>query len=64
MSEITEDWAASKPDFLGTIKQFVCCAKCGEALPFKRHDEPRKVFDMLKSTMHFLCDECYETLPE
>lgn len=62
--ESTEHWAMRQPDFFGSIKQLVNCARCGEVPPFKRHDEPRHVIHIGKPTFHFICDECYDQLPE
>jgi hypothetical protein len=56
-------WASDKGDFWGTPKQITVCAKCGDQ--FKgRHDEPRRVADVFKPSMHFLCEDCYSGLPE
>ncbi|CAA2139625.1 hypothetical protein [Hyphomicrobium sp. ghe19] len=61
--ESTENWAINAPGFWGSIKQLTCCGKCGELLRGGR-DKPRRVADMFKPTMHFLCDGCYDGLPE
>lgn len=60
--ELTDKWAIRQPGFAGTIKQLVCCARCGDYLKGGK-DKLLKVRDMLKPTMHFLCDECHEALP-
>lgn len=62
--ESTSKWAFHAPGFRGTIKQLLCCARCGEYLPFKRHNEPRHFRDALKPTFHVLCDDCYDALPD
>jgi hypothetical protein len=62
--ESTERWAIREEGFLGSIKQLIHCARCGEMLPSKRHDEPRHFRDMFKPTLHILCDQCFEELPE
>jgi len=61
--ESTELWAIREPGFLGSIKQLVCCGRCGETLPFRRHNEPRLFRDVFKPSMHVLCDDCYDALP-
>jgi hypothetical protein len=61
--ESTENWAIREPGFLGSIRQLLDCARCGQS-ENKRHDEPRHYRDLLKPTMHLLCDECWEALPE
>jgi hypothetical protein len=61
--EITEKWAAEEPGFFGSVRQLLCCAKCGEPLPGGQHT-PRKVYDMFKPTMHFICNGCFDSLPE
>ncbi len=62
--ESTETWAFREAGFMGTIKQLTHCARCGEPLPHKSYDEPRHVFDVLKPTMHTICDDCFEEMPE
>lgn len=61
--ESTENWAIRQPGFLGSIKQLCNCGRCGKPLPIKRHDEPRRIGDIFKPTVHALCDDCYEALP-
>lgn len=61
--ESTAVWEIDKPDFFGTVRQLTCCGKCGEPLPGGK-DTPHRVADMFKPTMHFLCDGCYDSLPE
>lgn len=62
--ESTANWAISRPGFLGSIDALLKCGRCGEDMPTKRHDEKRKVRDVLKPSMHFLCDECHNALPD
>ena len=61
--ESTEKWAFREPGFFGSIKQMTCCARCGGTLA-RGLDKKRKVFDLLKPTMHFICDDCFDALPE
>lgn len=62
--ESTENWAIRMPGFLGTVRQLIACARCGENLPFKRSDEPRHFRDIFKPTFHVICDICYDELPD
>lgn len=57
-----EEWALDLPGFWGTIRQLTCCGRCGQIIT-KRHDEPVRTRDVLKPTLHFLCDPCFESLP-
>jgi hypothetical protein len=61
--ESTENWAINEPGFLGSMKQLLNCARCGEVPPFKRLDEPRYYRDVCKPTFHMLCDDCHDALP-
>jgi hypothetical protein len=61
--ESTAQWAIRQPGFLGSIKQLCCCARCGETIP-GGPGKKRKVFNMMKSNMHFLCDGCFAELPD
>ena len=62
--ESTAQWAiVADPGFLGSVRQLVDCARCGNGLPFRRKDEPRRFRDIFKPTMHILCDPCWEELP-
>ena len=61
--ESTEKWAIRSPGFLGSIMQLVCCARCGESLRGGRN-EPTHYRDIFKPTAHFLCDDCYNALPD
>jgi hypothetical protein len=62
--ESTEKWACREPGFFGTAKQLTCCARCGDGLR-GGHNVKRKVFNAAcKPNMHFLCDECFDALPE
>ena len=60
--ESTADWAIMRAGFIGSIDQLTCCARCGENLPPKRHDEPRWFFS--EPVFHAICDDCYDALPE
>lgn len=68
MHEITPDgestaaWACRRPCFMGSIAQLTCCARCGNVLPAKPHNEPRR-FGM-GPVIHVLCDDCYDALPD
>ncbi len=62
--ESTAKWAFREPGFMGAVKQLTHCARCGCRLPAKPHNEPRHFFDLLKPTMHVLCDDCFDALPE
>ena len=61
--ESTEKWAMRQPGFFGTEKQLTCCARCGGNLPFGK-DKKRRVFDLLKPSMHMICDDCFDALPD
>lgn len=61
--ESTAKWACREPGFIGSVKQLTHCARCGEA-PFQPRDKPRRYRDLFKPTMHFLCDACFDALPE
>jgi hypothetical protein len=61
--ESTAKWAIQEPGFLGSIKQLLYCARCGKN-EHKRHDEPRHYRDLFKPTLHVLCDDCFDALPE
>jgi hypothetical protein len=52
-----------QPGFFGTEKQLTCCARCGGNLPFGK-DKKRRVFDLLKPSMHMICDDCFDALPD
>lgn len=60
--ELMKSWAISEPGFLGTIKQLVCCARCGKDLPAKPHWEPRRTSS--DPVFHTICDECHSQLPD
>lgn len=63
--ESAASWAiVCEPGFLGSSKQLINCARCGEVPPFKRQDEPRHYRDIGKPTVHLVCDECYDALPD
>ncbi len=59
--ESTERWHCRKPGFWGTPHQLCTCARCGDTLPGAA---PRKVFNLFKPNMHFLCNPCFEALPD
>ena len=61
--ESTKKWAFNEPGFAGTIKQLICCARCGRNLPPKRPDEKIRIGHLFKPTVHVLCDECFDALP-
>lgn len=61
--ELTDKWAIRQPGFTTTVKVLLCCARCGEYLKCG-HNTPRKAFNMLKPTMYFMCDECFDALPD
>ena len=63
MPETTENWLANQGGFWGTPNQLLRCARCGDAAIRGRH-EPVKVCDLFKPSMHFLCDDCFDQLPE
>ena len=61
--ECTEAWAMRQPGFFGSVKQLTCCARCGGDLPHGKHKK-RRMFAPLKPSMHFICDACFEALPD
>jgi hypothetical protein len=61
--ESTAKWFCQRGGFWGTPKQLLLCARCGEH-DLKRQDEPRHYRDIFKPTLHMVCDECHEALPE
>lgn len=61
--ESTEKWAIRSIGFFGSVKQLTCCARCGEELKVGPSLK-RKVFNNLKPDMHFLCDACFDALPD
>lgn len=58
--ESTEKWAMRQPDFIGTVKRLICCARCGESLPPGLNRTRRVIF---ASPLFLICDDCYEVLP-
>jgi hypothetical protein len=62
--ESTEQWACRMPGFFGSIHQLLHCARCGERLPPRRYDEPCHYRDVFKPTLHIICDECHDALPD
>ncbi len=61
--ESTERWACRESGFFGSLRRLTSCARCGTDLPYGPGGKG-KVCDLLNPTMHFLCDECFEQLPE
>lgn len=61
--ESTARWAFREKGFFGTPRQLTCCARCGSALRGGLNKK-RKVFDLFKPSMHFLCDDCFDQLPD
>lgn len=59
--ESTAKWAIREPGFAGSIRQLTCCARCGETL---RGGPNKPLRYLMKPTMHFLCDGCYDALPD
>lgn len=61
--ESTAKWAFREPGFFGSLKPLIYCARCGEPSR-KGKNEPQHFIDILKPTFHFLCDDCYDSLPD
>lgn len=61
--ESTAKWAFRTPGFMGSIKQILHCARCGEPWRKGPHGTMR-IRDMCKPTSHILCDDCYGSLPD
>lgn len=61
--ESTVNWACREDGFFGSVRQLVNCARCGDGLR-GGGDTPHRYRDIFKPTMHFLCDPCYEGLPQ
>ena len=61
--ESTEKWANRSPGFMGSIKQLICCARCGEYIKDGPHT-PQHFRDIFKPTKHVICHECNDALPE
>lgn len=61
--ESTAKWAIRESGFMGSIKQLICCARCGEYRKGGKH-APQNFRDILKPTIHVICRECNEALPE
>ena len=61
--ESTVNWALFSPGFRGTVKQLTCCGRCGEGLRGGRHTK-HHVAHVFPPTMHWLCDTCYDALPD
>ena len=62
--ESTERWAFREPGFMKSIKQLLNCARCGDPLPPKPHNVARHFRDVGKPTIHCICDDCHDALPE
>lgn len=62
--ESTEKWAFREKGFFGSIKQITHCARCGDTLKVKGYNEPVHSMHIFKPTFHFICDECYDQLPD
>jgi hypothetical protein len=61
--ESTAKWAFREPGFMGSSRQLTHCARCGGS-PVQPRDKPRHCMDIFKPSMHFVCDECFDVLPE
>ena len=61
--ESTEKWAFRNPGFMGTVRQLIRCARCGDYVKGGKND-PRHFIDILKPTFHTLCDDCHNALPD
>lgn len=61
--ESTEKWAFNAVGFAGSIKQLICCARCGDYIRKGAH-ESRHFYDVFKPSFHALCDDCYDSLPD
>lgn len=60
---IEGEWAIERPGFLGTFRQLTDCAKCGEPIRKGKH-EPLRWCNIGHPTLHCICDDCYDGLPE
>lgn len=63
MPDASGAWFCERGDFWGTIQQLCLCARCGKN-ERKRHDEPRHFRGIFTPTLHIICDECYDSLPD
>lgn len=61
--ESTAKWAIHEPGFLGTVRQLLCCARCGDYIRTGRN-EPRHYSGIFTPAAHAICNDCYEALPE
>ena len=61
--ESTARWACRESGFFGSVKQLTCCARCGEGLP-PGHNRKRRAYNLCRPNLHFLCDECFDQLPD
>jgi len=55
-------WFCNRGEFWGTLNQYTLCAKCGKR-ETKRHDEPLHWGAVFTSKLHYLCDDCFASLP-
>lgn len=60
--ESTENWALRSPGFVGSTRQLLDCARCGDPLPVKPHSEPRHFG--VAPVLHVICDDCHDALPD
>ena len=60
--ESTECWAIRQPGFIGSLRQLTICARCGEPLPPKRHDQKIRLGH--RPVLHVICDGCFDAIPE
>jgi hypothetical protein len=58
----TENWHANQGGFWGTSNQLIRCARCG--VGGGGYNEPRKFCDVCKPSMHWICNECFDQLPD
>ncbi len=61
--ESTAKWAIREQGFLGATKQLTHCARCGNE-PGTTCTEPAHFRDIFKPTIHRLCDDCFDALPD
>lgn len=61
--ELTANWFCQKSKFWGTPDQLLRCARCG-VYDRKGHHDRVRFRDIGKPTLHRLCDECHDALPE
>lgn len=61
--ESTAKWAIRQPGFAGSVRQLLDCARCGGNVP-GGPSTPQRFRDLGKPTLHVLCEECYQALPD